>query len=105
MRLIVREFIARLNSFRQTDLFKTSFWNGIATIIKIGTGLIINKIVAVYLGPAGVALIGQFANFTGMSNSIAGMGIGTGITKYIAEYHDDIVARKKILSTGLKTGI
>jgi len=38
-----------------------------------------------------------------MANAIAGMGIGTGVTKYIAVYRDDEVKRKQILSTGLKT--
>jgi len=89
--------------FLKTDLFKTSFWNGIATVIKMAVGLVSNKIVAVYLGPSGIALIGQFGNFIGMASAIASMGVSGGITKYIAEYHNNEAKRKQIISTGLKT--
>ena len=99
---MIKKLKGKLLRFSKTNLFKTSFWNGIATVIKMATGLVSNKIIAVYLGPSGVALMGQFANFTAMANSIASMGIGTGITKYIAEYYDDSKARINFLSTGLK---
>ncbi|MBN2350558.1 MAG: O-antigen translocase [Bacteroidales bacterium] len=91
----------RLLRFFKTDLFKTSFLNGIANIIKILTGLVSNKIVAVYLGPSGIALLGQFNNFVNIVMSLANLGINNGVTKYIAEYYDDEIKRKKILSTGL----
>jgi len=42
----------KFSNFSKTDLFKTSFWNGIATIIRMAAGLVSNKIVAVYLGPS-----------------------------------------------------
>lgn len=100
---MINKYLIKGLNFRKTDLFKTSFWNGLATIIKMATGLISNKIVAVYLGPSGVALLGQFTNFTGIAGGIAGMGLSRGITKYIAEYSTDEIKRKKILSTGLKT--
>ena len=90
----------RILRFLKTDLFKASFLNGIANIIKLGTGLISNKIVAVYLGPAGIALLGQFQNFSQMVMSLASVGINTGITKYTAEYNDNELNRKKILGTG-----
>jgi polysaccharide transporter, PST family len=90
----------RILRFLKTDLFKASFLNGIANIIKLGAGLISNKIVAVYLGPAGIALLGQFQNFSQMVMSLASVGINTGVTKYVAEYNDDELNRKKILSTG-----
>lgn len=86
----------------KTELFKTAFGNGIATVIKMSTGLISNKIIAIYLGPSGVALLGQFSNFTTIVNSVASLGIGNGITKYVAENREDIEVRRKLLSTGIK---
>jgi polysaccharide transporter, PST family len=91
--------LAKIRKFIATDLFKTSFWNGIATAFKLLTGIITNKIVAVYLGPSGIALLGQFNNFTTMVQSFATMGVTTGITKYVAEYNDDEEKRNRILST------
>jgi PST family polysaccharide transporter len=90
----------RILRFLKTDLFKASYLNGIANIIRLLTGLISNKIVAKFLGPSGIALLGQFQNFSQMVLSLASVGINTGITKYVAEYNDDELSRKKILSTG-----
>jgi PST family polysaccharide transporter len=91
---------AKILRFLKTDLFKTSFLNGIANIIKMLTGLVTNKIVAVYLGPSGVALLGQFHNFTTIVMSVAGLGLEQGITKYTSEYQNDEKNKKAILSTG-----
>lgn len=99
----MKKFINRLIQFSKGDLFQTSLWNGIATIIKMGTGLISNKIVAVYLGPSGIALLGQFNNFIGMATQFATGGFNAGVTKYLAEYRGDEEKQKEILSTGLKT--
>ena len=90
----------KIKKFFKTDLFKTTFWNGIATVIKLFTGLVTNKIVAIYLGPGGIALLGQFNNFTSMVMSFATFGVNTGVTKYIAEYKDDINKRNEMISTG-----
>ena len=91
----------RIESFLKTDLFKTSFFNGIAQVIRILTNVVSNKIVAVYLGPAGIALLGQFSNFTSIIMSFASFGINNGVAKYTSEYYDDESKRKSILSTGL----
>lgn len=45
------------------NLLKTSFLSSIATVIKILTGFIVNKVLAIYVGPAGIAQIGQLQNF------------------------------------------
>jgi polysaccharide transporter, PST family len=90
----------RIFRFFKTDLFKASFLSGIANLIRMATGLIGNKIVAKYLGPPGLALLGQFQNFSTMVMSLATVGINTGITKYTAEYYDDLEKRKRIISTG-----
>lgn len=97
---MIRQVSHKLRHFRKTDLFKTSFWNGIATLIKMAAGVVSNKIVAIFLGPSGVALLGQFVSFTGILSTIAGTGAGSGITKYIAEYRENETQRKKFISTG-----
>ncbi len=48
--------------------------------------LVINKAVAVYIGPAGLALVGQFQNFTQLVMTAAQGAINSGVTKYAAEY-------------------
>ncbi|WP_139850511.1 O-antigen translocase [Acinetobacter pullicarnis] len=71
------------------NLIKISVLNGVAVLIKTATMFILNKILAVYVGPAGYAAIGQFQNFIQMVTSFAGSAINTAIIKYTAEYHDD----------------
>lgn len=71
------------------NLLKTSVLNGIAVLIKTATMFILNKILAVYVGPAGYAAIGQFQNFIQMITTFAGSAINTAVIKYTAEYHED----------------
>lgn len=85
----------------KSDLVKSSFFNGIANFIGILTSIISNKVVAVYLGPAGIALLGQFSNFLSMAMSFSTLGVSSGITKYVAEYKNDPGKNKKVLSTAL----
>jgi PST family polysaccharide transporter len=70
-------------------LIKTSLLNGVAVIIKMLTLLGINKILAVYVGPAGYASLGQFQNAVQMITTFASGAINTGVTKYTAEFHAD----------------
>lgn len=70
-------------------LFRTSLLNGIAVAIKMLTLLGINKILAIYVGPAGYAVIGQFHNAVQMITTLASGAINTGVTKYTAEYYED----------------
>jgi O-antigen/teichoic acid export membrane protein len=70
-------------------LIKTSILSFIATAIKIFAALVINKAVAVYIGPTGLALIGQFQNFTQLVMTAAQGAINSGVTKYTAEYGKD----------------
>jgi len=72
------------------NLIKTSSLNAIAVVVKMLVGLFLNKILAVYVGPAGYAVIGQFQNAIAMITGFASGAINTGVVKYTAEYcHDE----------------
>lgn len=70
-------------------LIKTSLLNGIAVLFKMLTLLGLNKILAIYVGPAGYAVLGQFQNAVQMITTLASGAINTGVTKYTAEYHGE----------------
>lgn len=70
-------------------LIKTSLLSAIAVVIKMLTLLGINKILAIYVGPAGYAALGQFQNAVQMITTFASGAINNGVIKYTAEYHDD----------------
>ena len=71
------------------SLLKTSSLNAIAVVIKLLVGLFLNKILAVYVGPSGYAVIGQFQNAITMITGFASGAINNGVVKYTAEYNQD----------------
>lgn len=83
------------------NFLKTILLSGISTIIKIFSWLIINKIVAVYIGPSGIALIGQFQNFLNIVITFGNGAINTGVTKYVAEYGQDEEKKNNVISAAL----
>lgn len=83
---------------------RTFLLTSIHTAIKILAGIIMNKIIAVYLGPSGLAMIGQFQNFTGIVSGIGNASIQTGIVKKTAE-NDDPEVRKKVWSSALAVSV
>lgn len=81
------------------NLLRTSVLNGVAVLIKTITMFVLNKILAVYLGPTGYAAIGQFQNFIQMVTTFAGSAINTAVVKYTAEYHEDESKQRAIWKT------
>lgn len=59
----------------------------------------INKILAIYVGPAGYAALGQFQNAVQMISTLASGAINTGVTKYTAEYQDNEAEQRKVWRT------
>lgn len=86
-------------------LIKTSALSFIATIVKLLAGLVINKAVAVYIGPSGLALVGQFRNFNQLAMTAAQGGINTGVTKYTAEYGKESERTPILFSTASKISL
>lgn len=83
-------------------LIKTSFFSAIITFIRIASGFVASKVVALFTGPAGIALIGQFSNFITIALTFANGAINTGVIKYTAEFEGDEQQLKKLFSTSLK---
>lgn len=83
----------------EMTLFKTSILNGIAVLIKTATMFILNKILAVYVGPSGYAAIGQFQNFIQMITTFAGSAVNTAVVKYTAEYYEDETRQRAVWKT------
>lgn len=80
-------------------LIKTSLLNAIAVVIKMATMLGLNKILAIYVGPAGYAAIGNFQNAIQMITTFGSGAINTGVVKYTAEYHDNEEKQRQVWRT------
>ncbi len=65
----------------------------------MGTALLLNKILAIYVGPSGYAIIGQFQNLVSMIVTFATGATNTGVVKYTAEYFDDEEAQHRLWRT------
>ena len=97
MKIIFKNILKKIN----VDFLKVSFFNSIANILKMILGLINNKIVAIYLGPSGIAILGQFNNLFNITRTFSTFGILTGVTKYISEFQSHPDKQKSIFSTGV----
>lgn len=86
-------------------LIKTSLLNGIAVIIKMLTLFGINKVLAIYVGPSGYAVLGQFQNAVQMITTFASGAINTGVIKYTAEYQDEADRQHKVWQTAGTVGL
>ncbi len=88
-----------LKKVYQSQLFKISSLNSLSIILKIGIGLVTSKLLAVFVGPSGMALVGNLRNFMTSLESVATLGFQNGIVKYVAETKVDKPQLQKILST------
>ena len=103
MTKLFHDILGLWRKFWQTEMVKVFSFTSVATMVRMLTGLISVKMVAVIVGPSGVALIGQLHNFSYICLNLATGGISTGITKYISEHknaHSDII--KQYISSAFR---
>jgi len=100
-----------INKLKNNTLIKVLSLNSVSVGISFVLGMLSSKIVSVFLGPSGMALMGSFRNFTTMIKSVATLGINTSVVKLIVENKDDREEVSIIYSTffgvflGLAIGI
>lgn len=88
-----------LKNITSKELFKVTSLNSVSVIFKIGIGIITSKLLAIFVGPSGMALVGNFRNFITSVESISTLGFQSGIVKYIAESKGDKEKQNEIIST------
>jgi PST family polysaccharide transporter len=81
-------------------LIKTSVLTAFSTVVKVISGFVINKFIALYIGPSGLAIVGQLQNFMGIITTFSNGAITQGIVKYTAEYQT-IEQKQKVFSTSI----
>lgn len=81
------------------NLVRTSVLNGAAVFIRMLSLLGINKVIAIYVGPVGYAIVGQFYNAVQMITTFASGAINIGVVRYTAEYKDDQAQLHKVWKT------
>ncbi|WP_369920479.1 O-antigen translocase [Marinomonas polaris] len=84
------------------NFLKTSFLSSISTVIRIFSGLISTKFIAIYVGPSGLALIAQLQNFINIIFLFSGGFLTTALTKYTSQYSDDEIKSHRIWSAAIQ---
>jgi polysaccharide transporter, PST family len=70
------------------NLIKTSLLSLLSTVIRVVSGFLVTKIIAVYAGPSGLVIIGQLQNLINISLVFSGNFLRTSTTKFTAQYHN-----------------
>ena len=86
-------------------LVKTSLLNSVAVGVKVASALVLNKILAVYVGPGGYAIIGQFQNAVSIAVQLAGGIFSTGVTKATAQHFDNEETQHAIWKTAIRISL
>ncbi|WP_312185381.1 O-antigen translocase [Sphingobacterium sp.] len=84
-------------------LVKTTLWSGLISFMRIASGFVSTKVVAVLIGPAGVATVGAFINFVAIVLTFGNGAINNGVVKYTAEFKESDL--KPLFATSLKISI
>lgn len=69
-------------------LLKVTALTGILTLVKMAMGFVIAKVVAIYTGPSGMAVLGQVQNLVNVFNGIINAPVSNGIIRYTAEHSE-----------------
>ena len=81
-------------------LITSTFLSFTATSAKLLNAFFLVKLVSIYIGPEGLAKMGQFHSFIYLMVLLSGGGINQGIVKYISEYYNDEFKIKSIVECG-----
>ena len=73
------------NIILASPLLKVTSFNSLSVLIKMITGLGVSKLTAYFLGPQGVALMGNFRNFLNIAHNFSAGGLERAVVKYAAE--------------------
>lgn len=87
------------NYINNEVLVKAANLNTANISLKIIAGILITKFIAVYIGPQGMALIGNLRNFSSAIQSIAISGLYKGLVKFISQFKNNANELTKTLST------
>ncbi|MYN47377.1 oligosaccharide flippase family protein [Pseudoduganella sp. FT93W] len=69
-------------------------WGAGQTALKMVLSFLSIKITAVYLGPVGLAMVGQFGNFFTLLQAVVGSALNTGVTNLSAQTDDRAQLRR-----------
>ncbi len=85
--------------------FKIISHNSIVFFSKVFSSFIISKTTAVFLGPSGYALLGNFKNILQIVLGVSTNGFQSGIIKYVSENQYKTLQLKKVISSAFALNV
>jgi PST family polysaccharide transporter len=67
-------------------LLSVTMFSALLTLLRIGSGFIVAKVVAVYTGPSGMAMLGQLQSLVTALTGVVAAPVGNGLVRYTAEH-------------------
>lgn len=88
-----------INYINNNVLIKVASLNSAAVLLRIISGFLTSKAIAIFIGPEGLALIGNLRNFLKSVQSFSTLGLYNGVVKYVSEFKNNVVELSKTIST------
>ena len=88
-----------LKKIHTKPLFKLLTLNSLSVFIKICIGFIVSKFIAVFVGPQGLAFVGNLRNFLSSVEAVATLGFENGVVKYVSEHKKEKEKLDKTIAT------
>ncbi len=82
-------------------LFKVTSTNSVVVVVRMFFSLVSQKILAIFIGAEGIALVGNFKNLTNFLEQFSIFGAFNGLVKYISEFKNNKEELSKITSTAI----
>lgn len=88
---------------KNIDLFLIKLFSvtSMGVVLRSFLGFVSQKVVAVYLGPNGIALLGNLRNALNLFSFVSTIGIDQGVLKYQSEFEDKPYELKKLYESSL----
>jgi O-antigen/teichoic acid export membrane protein len=88
-----------LKKIVKNQLFKVASLNSLSIIVRIITGFVSSKAISYFIGPSGMALMGNLRNFTSLLENIGILGLQNGIVKHIAQENQNQVKNQEFIAS------
>lgn len=80
-----------LKKITQNQLFKVTSLSSFSILVRLITGFLSSKVIAYFVGPSGMALMGNLRSFTSLLESVGTLGIQNGVLQNVAKNQKDEV--------------
>lgn len=94
--------MVNLKNYFSQDIFKISALTSISTLVKVVSNLISAKLIAIYAGPMGMAVLGQLTSLSSIFLNLSTGATTSGVVKMLSEKEEDNLWQQNIIKTAFQ---